>query len=285
LPTPPLKLGVHVSIQGSIDTAVDRAVQKGCTAFQVFTRNPRGWRYKELGEEEVAAFRRKLRSHKSLEAVAHMPYLPNLASPKPDIYRASAESLKVELERSGVLGIRYLVTHLGSHMGAGRKVGLANLIEACVGAIDKVQNNVTILLENMAGTSNSMGSSFEDIRLILDGVGRSERVGVCFDTCHAFAAGYDLASSEAVDQTLKLFDEIVGWSRVKVAHLNDSFGGLGCKRDRHEHIGKGYIGRNGFKAFLQRPEVRRLPLILETPFEREDDDVRNMREVRSLVAP
>jgi deoxyribonuclease-4 len=268
-----------------VDSAVDRALERGCTAFQMFTRNPRGWNYGKLSEDEVSAFRGKMRAQKSLEAVVHMPYLPNLASPKPDVYRISVNSLKTEVERSGMLGINYLVTHLGSHLGAGRKDGLANLTNAVSNAIDKVDNDVVILLENMAGTTNSMGSSFEDIREILDGVGRSTRVGVCFDTCHAFAAGYDMASEEAVNQTLTLFGEVVGWSRVKVVHLNDSFGCLACKRDRHEHVGKGYIGRKGFKAFLQKPEVRRLILILETPLEKEDDDVKNMAEVMRLAAP
>jgi len=276
-------LGVHVSISGSIDMAVDRAVERNCTTFQIFTRNPRGWKFKQLSNDKVKNFVDKLVASGIDPAVAHMPYLPNLASPRKNIYAMSSKTLIVEIDRCGRLEIPYLVTHLGSHLGRGMEVGFERIINACNAALSKVNNNVMLLLENTAGTKNSMGSSFEDIRYMIDSIAARERVGICFDTCHGFAAGYDLRDTEAVQKTLEAFDRILGLRLLKAIHINDSKGKLGSHIDRHEHIGMGFIGNEGFRAILHHQSLKDLPFILETPIDNRRDDLGNLRKVKELA--
>jgi len=275
---------MHVSISGTIDQAADRAREIGCDTFQMFTRNPRGWKYKKLDRGEVGEFKRKVGSYNLAPVVAHMPYLPNLSSPKKLIYNKSVKSLSGELDRCGTLGIPYIVTHLGSHLGEGSDIGLEKIVAAINRALSENPNDVMLLLENTAGTKNSMGSSFEDIKRIFDRVEDRERVGACFDTAHAYAAGYDLHSPRGVDDTLGKFNSVLGFSILKVVHLNDSQVGLGSGRDRHEHIGLGYIGEQGFRAFFKHEAVRNLPFIMETPIDERGDEKENMRKVRELSA-
>jgi deoxyribonuclease-4 len=279
-----IRLGTHVSISGTIDQAADRAREIGCDTFQMFTRNPRGWKYKKLDRGEVGEFKRKVGSYNLTPVVAHMPYLPNLSSPKKLIYNKSVKSLSGELDRCGTLGIPYIVTHLGSHLGEGSDIGLEKIVAAINRALSENPNDVMLLLENTAGTKNSMGSSFEDIKRILDRVENSKRVGVCFDTAHAYAAGYDLHSPRGVDDTLAKFNSLLGFSILKVIHLNDSQVGLGSGRDRHEHIGLGYIGEQGFRELFKHEAVRNLPFIMETPIDERGDEKENMRKVRELSA-
>lgn len=279
-----LQLGLHVSIAGSIDQAVDRAKERGCTIFQIFTRNPRGWKAKLITEEEIREFMRKTKDYGYKAPVSHMPYLPNLASPADGLYALSVEALVSEVERCGRLGIPYVVTHLGSHLGKGKAVGAERIVNACNTALAKNPNAVMILLENTAGQKNSMGSSFDDLKYLLEKIRPRERVGVCFDTCHAFAAGYDLRSKASVQQTLNLFGEIVGFEHLRVVHINDSKGALNSGLDRHEHIGLGQIGTKGFKAILHEDRIRKLPLILETPLDSRRDDRGNLRKVRELAS-
>jgi deoxyribonuclease-4 len=279
-----VKVGVHVSIAGTIDCAVDRARELTCDTFQIFTRNPRGWKFKKLDPAEVEMFRQKNGSDSILPVVSHMPYLPNLSSPKKGIYNRSVKSLSAELDRCGQLGIQYVVTHLGSHMGKGPDLGLERLRGAINQALSENENEVVLLLENTAGQKNSMGSTFDDLKRILNGVNLKKRVGICFDTAHAYAAGYDLHSPRGVDETLQRFDSAVGLGLLKVIHLNDSKFGLGSGRDRHEHIGMGYIGEAGFRTLLKQDAVKGLPFILETPIDERRDEAGNMRKVRELAA-
>ncbi len=276
-------VGAHVSIAGSIDKAVERAQALGCDTFQIFTRNPRGWRYKELSEEVAEEFKRKVKSSGMISPVDHMPYLPNLASPKEETYRKSIDALAVELDRCDVLGISHLVTHLGSHLGAGKEVGFERIGEAVRNAFSRVENDVMILLETTADTKNSMGGSFQDLRQVMDVVDQEDRLGVCLDTCHVFAAGYELRTKTGLRETMDLFDQIIGLDRLRLVHLNDSRGGLGSKLDRHQHIGLGEIGKAGFGVILADPEIRRRPLILETPVDETRDDKGNIRVVRELA--
>ncbi|MEM3451318.1 MAG: deoxyribonuclease IV [Nitrososphaerales archaeon] len=276
-------LGVHVSIAGSIDKAIDRAKELDCTTFQIFTRNPRGWIFSPLKQEEVDAFVKKARAYGFKLTVAHMPYLPNISSPLNETYKKSLEVLKAELSRCGQLEIKYLVTHLGSHLGKGLDIGLKRAIDACNESLFNVDNDVMLLLEITSGTRNSVGYEFEQIKSILDNIEQKDRVGVCFDTCHAFAAGYDLRNIRAVDETLNLFDKIIGLSKMKVVHLNDSRGKLGSHLDRHEHIGMGFIGEEGFRAILNHKAIRELPLILETPVDGRRDWLGNLKKVRELA--
>lgn len=275
---------MHVSISGTMDQAIDRARELHCDTFQIFTRNPRGWKFKKLDREEVDEFKRKNESDSMTPVVAHMPYLPNLSSPKKSIYNRSVKSLSAELDRCGTLGVNYVVTHLGSHMGKGQDLGLERITSAINQAVSENPSEVVLLLENTAGTKNSMGSSFEDLKKILARVDDRNRVGICFDTAHAYAAGYDLQSPRGVDETLIKFDSVLGLGILKVIHLNDSKYGLGSGRDRHEHIGMGYIGEKGFKTLLKHGTVRNLPLIMETPIDERRDEAGNIRKVRELSA-
>jgi deoxyribonuclease-4 len=272
-------VGLHISGAGSIDMAFDRAQELGATTFQVFTRNPNQWKFKPLDESVVAAFRGKRESSGFERVVDHMPYLPNLASPEKATKKISRYTLDEELKRCDALGIDYLVIHLGSHLGKGSAVGIANIAEACNEAIGQSDGDSTILLENMAGQKNCVGARFEELRAILDRVKDDGRVGVCLDTCHLYAAGFDLVAEEAVNNTFGLFDQVVGMDRLKVVHLNDSKGVLGSRLDRHENIGKGKIGRKGTRNLLHYPGISERPLIMETPYE----DITAMKQSIKLV--
>ncbi|MCW4020137.1 MAG: deoxyribonuclease IV, partial [Candidatus Bathyarchaeota archaeon] len=250
--------------------------------FQIFTRNPRSWRAKPLTLEETEAFVGKVKRFDVKPVFAHMPYLVNLASAKGEVYLKSALTLRGELERCRNLEVPYLVTHLGSHLGSGMEKGLKRIVEAVDEAFKIADDGVMLLLENTAGTRNSMGGSFEDMRRIIGRLARPERVGVCFDTSHAFAAGYDLRTEAAVEETVRTFDETIGFEKLKLVHLNDSRGALNSRIDRHEHIGMGEIGDEGFKAVL-RSRFGRLPLIMETPVDFWRADVDNLRKVRELA--
>ena len=272
-----------MSISGSIDQSVDRAKDLGCTTFQIFTGNPRGWDLNTLNDKITKLFIEKIKKNNYNKIVTHMPYLPNLATSNDIIFNKSVKTLKNELIKCDKLAIPYLVTHLGSHLGKGIEVGIENVTKALRLTLEEVDNNVKILLENMAGTKNSVGSKFENIIKIIDGVDNQNKLGVCFDTCHAFAAGYELRNSEEIDNTLKNFDEIIGINKLKVIHLNDSMGEFNCNRDRHQHIGLGYIGENGFKTFVNDSRIKHLPMILETPSNNERDDVGNLLEIKTYL--
>jgi len=277
-----MKLGLHLSIAGAIDNAVDRAVERGCNTLQMFSRNPRGWNSKKLDLPEVESFKMKAREHEIWPIFIHTPYLVNLASPKNEIYHNSSQVLKDELLRAAQLRVPFVVTHLGSHLGHGKKKGLNRIVNAINDALFTVENDVVLLLENTAGTKNSMGSSFEDIKNIVSKVDDKALIGVCFDTCHAFATGYDLVSRGAVEHTIQRFDEVLGLEHVKLVHLNDSKGSLGSRVDRHEHIGLGKIGDRGFRNILTS-RLGKLPLILETPIDSTRSDIQNLRKVRELA--
>lgn len=272
-------LGLHVSIEQSLELSFDRAEEIGCTTFQIFTRNPRVWKFKPLSEGLVTAFRDRRKKSSIRKVVAHMPYLPNLASPDKATMKVSRLSIDEEVKRCDALGIDYLVAHLGSHLGKGTMAGVRNVAGACNEALAGSSGDTILLLENMAGQKNSVGSRFEELGRILDLVNKSDRVGVCVDTCHLFAAGFDLSSPEAVGPTMGLFDEEVGYDRLKVVHLNDSKGTLGSNLDRHETIGKGRIGVKGMKAFLRYEGILERPIILETPYK----DLKGMKESIATV--
>ncbi len=276
-------VGAHVSIAGSIDLAIDRALSLKCDTFQIFTRNPRGWKYAPLKDSEVEAFKEKLKKSNLRFPMAHMPYLPNLSSPIEDTYKKSLESLTLELERCGKLGIPYLITHLGSHLGSGVEAGIKRIVNACNEALSKVKNDSMLLLENTAGQKNSVGALFEHIRDIIKEIKDGERVRVCFDTCHALVSGYEIRNDKALEEVLSDFDRIIGLDRLKVIHINDSKGDLGSHLDRHEHIGLGFIGEEGFKAILRNSIIRKLPLILETPEDEKGGYKRDISKVRELA--
>jgi deoxyribonuclease-4 len=278
-----LKLGFHVSISGSIDRAVDRASELGCDTFQIFTRNPRSWRSRPLGSGEVEGFREK-RLRSGIDPVySHMPYILNLASPDDDIYGRSQESLAEGISRCHTLGVPMLVTHLGSHLGEGAEGGVERVIGALDAAIGEGCGGVTVLLENGSGSENKVGSSFEELSRIVSGVEHPDRVAVCLDTCHAFAAGYDVGTPRGLEEALLSFDELIGFGRLMLVHLNDSVGALGSGVDHHEHIGLGGIGLEGFRGILGS-RLSEVPMIMETPIDDRRVNEGNMRVVRELAA-
>ena len=277
------QIGLHVSISGSLELAFDRAREVGCNTFQIFTRNPNQWAFKPIPSEVAESFLRRRKEEGTRSIVDHMPYLPNLASSVPSTVKVSRASLAAEVNRCDELGIDFLVTHLGSHLGAGSAKGIRNVAGAVDFALSQSDGKTLILLENMAGQKNSVGTRFDDLRAIIDKIESRKRVGVCFDTCHAYAAGFDLGNKDAVAQTMGLFDDIVGFERLKVVHLNDSKGPLGGNMDRHENVGKGRIGARGLKAFVQFPGMLDRPIIMETPYEDIDGMKSSIQAARSLL--
>ena len=268
-----MQVGCHVSASGSIDKAVDNAVERNCTAFQIFTRSPRSWHAKELTKEVIDAFKSKLKDSKidRFAICAHMPYLPNLATPKEDAFEKSVNTLISEVERCAQLGIPYLVTHLGSHLGTGEEAGIKRLVDGLTKA-GQTKNDVMILLENTAGQKNSVGSDFQQLGEIFKQLKPEKKFGVCLDTCHAFVAGYDLRTKEKVKETFKEFDKHVGVENLKILHLNDARGELGCNLDRHYHLGLGGIGEEGITSVVKFANKEKIPIILETPIDEDRDD-------------
>jgi len=281
-----LKIGFHVSISGSIINAILNAEDLNCTAFQIFSRNPRGWNAKPLEGEDIQSFK-KMIDESYIDKrfiIVHMPYLPNLASPDGESYYKSRSTLHEEITRCSLLGISNIVLHLGSHLGSGKQNGINQIVNACNFATDSFKSNyrrhvaLNIILENSSGQKNSIGSKFEEIRILLDQL-NDKKYAVCLDTCHAFAAGYDLRTADEVSKVFKEFDDIIGIRNLKVLHLNDSKGQLNENKDRHEHIGLGSIGKQGMKEILKIKYLIQIPIIMETPV----DDVRGNKDNMKAV--
>jgi deoxyribonuclease-4 len=277
-----INAGCHVSIAKSIDLAVRRAAERGCTTFQIFTSNPRGWKAREIKEEEAEKFIENIKKSGIYPPIAHMPYLPNPASPKEEVRQKSEEAMIREVLRCRMLKIPYLVTHLGSHLGAGREDAIERFTECIDLATEEAEGEVMLLLENTAGTKNSMGGDIEDIAEIIGRLNDKSGVGICIDTCHAFAAGYDITTEEGLSSFLELISSEIGPEKLKVIHLNDCKGTLGSHLDRHEHIGLGNIGDDAFRRIVNNPKLRDIPFILETPVNEERGDAENIAHVKSL---
>jgi len=281
-----LLFGAHMSIAGGFDKAVDRAVQVGCDAFQLFTKNSNQWRARPIAPEEAERFRARLGESGIRSVVAHDSYLINLASSDDALWEKSVAAFREELERCELLGIPYLVTHPGACGEAGEEAGILR-VAAALNRLhaDLPGYRVRTLLEITAGQGTSLGYRFEQLAAITERVREAERVAYCFDTCHAFAAGYELRTPEGYAATMEEFDRLLGLDRLVVFHLHDSKRGLGSRIDRHEHIGKGMIGLDGFRLLVNDPRFRDHPGLLET--EKSPDlheDIENLRVLRSLVA-
>ena len=280
-----MKIGMHVSIADGLDKSIDNAVAMGCTAFQIFTRNPRGWTSKPLLKNDITNFKKRLGSSKidRLATAAHMPYLPNFSSPEAAPFTKSLNSLIDEAKRCSKLGIPYLVAHLGSHKGLGEQKGINTVVKAFTKAAKDTPSDVTFLLENNVGFKHSVGSNFEKIASIFFQLRPLDRFGICFDTCHAFAAGYDLRTEKTTFLTLEKFDESVGVKHIKLIHLNDSKGQIGCNIDRHEHLGLGHIGTEGLSKVIKFANSKKIPIIMETPIDDRRDDAGNMKIAKELA--
>lgn len=285
-------LGAHLSIAGGLYKAVEEAVRLGCDTVQLFTASPNSWNVrpvsppppatrttvnpwigKPLSDDDVKRFRTALKAAKLKYPTAHDSYLINLAAPGDELYAKSVAALADELTRAEQLGLAYLVTHPGAHVGSGENAGLVRV----AGGLDEVHRRcpgykVKILLETTAGMGTTLGHRFEHLAELLDRVSEPGRLGVCLDTCHVFAAGYDLRTDSAYDATFAEFDRVVGLKRLKAVHVNDSVKDLGSRVDRHAGIGLGKIGEHAFRRLVTDPRLVKLPLILETPKESADGD-------------
>jgi deoxyribonuclease-4 len=278
-----MRFGFHVSIAGGVAKSVERAHALGCETMQIFTRNPRAWRYGDLDPDEVRRFREACRRRGVDPVVVHLPYLPNLAARRGRLRRLSIEALRSDLARADALGARAVVCHPG-HRGSGRAgAALRRVAAALDEAMDGVGGGVMVLLENTAGQGTEVASSFSELAKVMEQVRERERVGICLDTAHAFARGYDLSSEQGLASTLAEVEDLIGLASLDLLHLNDTRAGLGSRIDRHWHIGSGRIGRAGFRRIIHHPFCSCLPGIMETPLGRRGDDRRNMRTLRRLA--
>ena len=282
-----MKIGCHVSIAGGIDNSIVRAEELGCSTMQIFSKNASTWREKILKKDEVERFRKNLKNSNINPVFIHTSYLINLASPSDELYFKSINAFIEEMKRADLLlPVPYLIIHPGAHTGAGEEYGIQRIIRALNIILEKSADlglKTMILLEDTAGSGTHLGYTFRQLKRMIEEAKDTKRIGMCFDTCHAYAAGYDLSHQEGIEQTLEEIDKYVGLERLKVIHINDSKFPLGSRKDRHMHIGKGYIGLEGFRVLVNHKYLKDLPFILETPKHDEKDDVRNINLVKSLI--
>ncbi|VAW37365.1 Endonuclease IV [hydrothermal vent metagenome] len=292
-----MPIGFHTSIAGGIDRSVTRAAETGCDAMQIFCHSPRMWKVKFPTDEVIARFRAQREEAGLWPVVVHTSYLINLSTPDDELYKRSRALFNFELELCERLGVDYMVTHPGSHQGRGIEFAGARIIEAFREAREKAgTDHVRILIENTAGGGTQTGRELTDLRGIIRSAPELE-IGLCFDTCHGFAKGYSFTGSadssgadskktskEAETSSLPAtIDRELGLEHLKLIHLNDSKGGAGSKIDRHEHIGKGLIGKESLRAFINHPKIIDIPLILETPENEEGTDKTNLKTVKSML--
>ena len=284
-----MRLGAHESIAGGLVKAFERGHTATCDAIQIFTKSNRQWRAKPLSDKEVADWSERMAAEEAssgvFPVVAHTAYLINIASPEEATWQQSYDALKVETERCEALGIRYLALHPGSHLKAGEEAGLINVARALSRLHAESPGFETMVcLEGMAGQGTNLGSTFEQLAWILENTAMGDRLGICLDSCHLYAAGYDVRTTDGYAETMETFNQTIGFERLKIVHLNDAVHGLGSRRDRHAHIGEGTIGLEGFRNFVNDPRLANLPGLVET--DKSDDlheDIENLARLRSLV--
>ncbi len=280
------RFGAHMSVAGGVELAFERGTRVGCEAMQIFTKNANQWIARPLDDGVVERFRKSARDTGIRPLLAHDSYLINLGSSRPPLLRKSRAALEDELQRAEALGLDYLVIHPGAAVGGSEDDCLRRIAES----IDDVHGRTTgfhvrILLENTAGQGSVVGHRLEHLARIIDAVDAPERLGVCIDTCHLFAAGYDFRDAAGYAATMKEIARVLGFRRVKAFHLNDCKKDLGCRVDRHEHIGRGFIGEEAFRLLVSDPRFRATPMILDTP--KGDDgygmDIENLTLLRRLA--
>lgn len=282
-----LLIGAHMSIAGGYANAITSGESIDCTAIQIFTKSNRQWSAKPIIPEEAEEFIRAWK-HSSIESImAHTSYLINVGSSTVSIAKKSVTALIDELERCHTLHIPYLVLHPGSYGTASKEHCLQQISNNIDEALEQAQGSTTILLENTAGQGTSVGSTFEELAQIYNTMHHKKRIGFCIDTCHAFAAGYDISTEKTYHEVWETFDTIIGLEHIKALHMNDAKQKLGSHRDRHEHIGKGNIGLEGFTLLMNDPRFFSIPKVLETPKEKNrlEYDVHNLQTLRNLLTP
>jgi len=277
-------LGAHMSIAGGLYNAPRRGKSIACDTIQLFTKSSNRWKAKPLTEDDRNKFLQCLKETGIEPAFAHNSYLINLASPDAGLARKSFQSMREELDRAEFLKMPFIVIHPGAHTGDGEQKGLRRIANSLKKLIEQTLGyKAGIALETTAGQGTSLGSSFEQLAWLIEEVG-SERIVVCYDTCHTFAAGYDIRTKSAYTETFEKFDDIIGLKKLAAFHINDSLKELGSRIDRHQHIGKGHIGLAGFKNLLNDPRFAGIPMVLETPKGPEmAEDVENLKVLRDLI--
>lgn len=282
-----MNLGAHVSIAGGVHLALVRGRSIGCNAVQIFVKSPNQWRAAPLQEGEIALFREEARRFDPAFIIAHTSYLINLASPDRALLARSRKGFLLEAQRAEALGIPYIVLHPGSHRDSGEERGIAAIADSLNWIIGNMPDaSIEILLETTAGQGYSIGHRFEQLARIIEGVEAEGRIGICYDTCHSFAAGFDIRTKNTYRKTFESFDSVIGLGRLKAFHLNDSLKGLGSRTDRHAHIGKGEIGLAGFRNLMRDKRFLDRPMILETPKGPEmKEDIENLAVLRKLRVP
>jgi deoxyribonuclease-4 len=278
-------LGAHTSISGGVSKAVDLADKLGFTAMQIFTKNNNRWFQKKLDEKEISSFKSQLKNSNIKFAVSHDSYLINLCAINRTILEKSRKAFVDELERCEQLGIPHLNFHPGAHLGAGEEDGIKRIAESINIAHEKTKEySVSSMLETTAGQGTTIGYRFEQLREIIELVEDKDRMTICIDTAHIFAAGYNIRESKSYKKVIREFDEIIGLERLKCFHMNDSKKLLGSRVDRHEHIGKGFIGLEGFSNIMNDRKLMTIPKILETPKGKEmQEDIENLNVLKSLI--
>lgn len=279
-----LLLGAHMSIAGGFEKAIERGASIGCTAIQIFTKSGRQWSAKPISTDEAIAFQQAKKLFNLDHIIAHASYLINLASPDDQFTKKSIDALIIELERCDQLFIKHLVLHPGSSLDSNQNESLIRIAHNIDKALDAVPGETTILIEIMAGQGSSVGHSFDQLATILDLIKSKERVGVCFDTAHAFAAGYQFNTAESYESMWEQFDKTIGIDRLKAIHINDSKKECGSRVDRHDHIGKGKIGIEAFRLLFNDSRFFNVPKILETPKATLHDDEVNMQLLKELIS-
>lgn len=280
-----MKFGAHESISGGIDKAIERGQQATCDTLQIFNKSSNQWRAKELSPDDIDRYFAAIETTGVDVSVSHTSYLINIASPDDTLNEKSFRALKEEMERCQLLKIPNLVFHPGSHVGAGEKFGVARIGDNVNRLFDELKDNQVILLfETTAGQGTNLGYTFEQLAEMIDLVANQSQVGVCLDTCHVFAAGYPLIEPADYRDTMKRFDDILGLDRLRIIHANDSKKEFGSRKDRHEHIGDGFIGLEGFRNLVNDKRLADVPFILETPKGPDlAEDIANLRTLRGLV--
>ena len=280
-----LLVGAHMSIAGGIHLAFDRGLRAGCLTLQLFLKNSTQWKGKTLVEPDLLLFKEAQSRSGIRPVLAHSSYLINLASPDPALRRKSLAAFEDEMERARLLGVPFLILHPGAHMGAGEEKGIVRVAEGLEEALERIGPPVMILLENTAGQGTSIGHRFEHLAAILRRVRHPDRVGVCIDTCHTFAAGYDIRTRKGYMGTIDEIDRLIGLHRVRAIHVNDCKRELGSHVDRHTHIGQGFLGMDAFRFLVNDERFAGVPKILETP-KGEDlkEDLMNLATLRSLMS-
>lgn len=289
-----MRLGAHISAAGGAYKAFARAGDVGCETMLIFTKSNRQWKAKPLTDEDITDYKKAAEEHTDIYPVAvHASYLINIASPDDALWEKSYDALKIEVERAGAFDIPFITFHPGSYVGGDEASGMGNIARGVRRLLEETADsapNTAVCLETMAGQGTNLGARFEQLAELLEQSGGSKRLGVCFDTCHVFTAGYDIRTPETYAATMDEFDRIIGLEWLKVFHFNDSKHGLGEQKDRHEHIGKGEIGLAGFANFVNDPRWSEHAAHLETPKTDEDEngdeidmDRVNLAALRELV--